>query len=403
MPEKYDVIVVGAGPGGSAAAKKCVDGGLKTLLIEKHKLPRRKACSGIICNVTLNYILENFGPVPESVYGKPYAYRGMGFYFPSVGMIYSETDCYNLYVWRDKFDHWLAKTSGAKLLEQARFVNVDDKGDEVEVTFERNNKKTKATAKYLIGADGGNSHVVRNVAPETYHDMPWVFAGQKYFEGTVDADDRYLHWYLETGMGPFPWLNVKDDQIIIGQAVPIGQKFGPNFNTFLDYLKRKFGLQIKREIATEGCIANMLTPLNRFFPGRGRVIMVGEASGLIHQGGEGISCAMASGGYSGEAILNALNTGQDALSLYKVLVRPEMETALDQFNLFRMMSTGASGNYRQPPLFHELNRKQKFMAMKDFVVFLRKEFFAVDGVGSSVMKNMAHRAITGNYHIPAVD
>ena len=54
MKKKYDVVVVGAGPGGAAAAKRCVDKGLDTLLIDKHKLPRRKACSGIICNVTQN-------------------------------------------------------------------------------------------------------------------------------------------------------------------------------------------------------------------------------------------------------------------------------------------------------------------------------------------------------------
>ena len=45
--QRVDVLVVGAGPGGAAAAKQCVEGGLKTLLIDRHKLPRRKACSGI--------------------------------------------------------------------------------------------------------------------------------------------------------------------------------------------------------------------------------------------------------------------------------------------------------------------------------------------------------------------
>ena len=65
--EKFDVVVVGAGPGGSSAAKKCVDGGLKTLLIDRRKLPRRKACSGIIDNISQNYVFENFGPIPENM------------------------------------------------------------------------------------------------------------------------------------------------------------------------------------------------------------------------------------------------------------------------------------------------------------------------------------------------
>jgi choline dehydrogenase-like flavoprotein len=47
--ERYpDVLVVGAGPGGSAAAKYCAEAGLKTILIEKKKIPRDKVCTGMI-------------------------------------------------------------------------------------------------------------------------------------------------------------------------------------------------------------------------------------------------------------------------------------------------------------------------------------------------------------------
>jgi electron transfer flavoprotein-quinone oxidoreductase len=40
--EKFDLIVVGAGPAGSVAAYTAAKLGLKTLLIEKEKLPRYK-------------------------------------------------------------------------------------------------------------------------------------------------------------------------------------------------------------------------------------------------------------------------------------------------------------------------------------------------------------------------
>ncbi|MDR2036092.1 MAG: NAD(P)/FAD-dependent oxidoreductase [Coriobacteriales bacterium] len=45
MPEKYDVIVVGAGNGGLVAAATTAKAGLKTLLIEKHNLPGGSATS----------------------------------------------------------------------------------------------------------------------------------------------------------------------------------------------------------------------------------------------------------------------------------------------------------------------------------------------------------------------
>ena len=42
----YDVVVVGAGPAGSTAAKFCSEKGIKTLLIDKDKFPRDKPCGG---------------------------------------------------------------------------------------------------------------------------------------------------------------------------------------------------------------------------------------------------------------------------------------------------------------------------------------------------------------------
>jgi flavin-dependent dehydrogenase len=400
--QRFDVLVVGAGPAGSAAAKKCVDGGLKTLLIDKHKLPRRKACSGILSNVSQNYVLENFGPIPEKAFSKPYISKGMGFYLPSVGMIYTDVDCYNLYVWRDKFDHFLARSSGAVLRDQTRFSRLEEKDGEIEAHLKRNDKITKVRARYLIGADGGNSRVIRSFAPEVYQGMPWAYACQKYFEGKIDADDRYLHWFLTRNMGPFPWMNLKDDQIIIGLAMVKGQKFDTRFNLFVDFLKKNLGLEIKRELAMEACPSNTMTPLNRFFPGRGHVLMVGDAMGLMHQGGEGISCALASGGYAGEAVLQALQKGVNALARYKQLVKPEMETALDQFNPLRMTASSASSTARQPGLLHGLGMADRAKAIRDVAVFLKSEF-GVEGMGNTILKNMLHRLVFRRYRIPAAE
>ena len=40
----YDVIVIGAGPTGSTAAKILAENGCKVLLVEKFKMPRYKSC-----------------------------------------------------------------------------------------------------------------------------------------------------------------------------------------------------------------------------------------------------------------------------------------------------------------------------------------------------------------------
>ncbi len=400
--ERFDVLVVGAGPAGSAAAKKCVDGGLKTLLIDKHKLPRRKACSGILANATQNYVLEHFGPIPQNAFSRPYISKGLAFYFPSVGMVYADVDCYNLYVWRDKFDHFLAASSGAVLRDRTRFLHLEEKGTEIEAFLERNEKVRRVRTRYLIGADGSHSRVIRRVAPSVYQAMPWAYACQKYFEGKVDADARYLHWFLTPGMGPFPWLNLKDDQVVIGLALVKGENFGARFDRFLDFLRKNLGLEIKRELAQEACLSNPMTPLNRFFPGRGRVLMVGDAMGLMHQGGEGISCALRSGGYAGQAVTEAFERGVDALSRYKELVKPEMEIALDQFNPLRMSASSASSNARQPGLLHSLRPVDKAKAIRDAALFPHGAF-EIRGMGETILKNILHRLVFRQYRIPAAE
>jgi flavin-dependent dehydrogenase len=43
-----DVVVIGGGPGGAVAAKNCAQHGMRTILLERKKLPRHKVCGGII-------------------------------------------------------------------------------------------------------------------------------------------------------------------------------------------------------------------------------------------------------------------------------------------------------------------------------------------------------------------
>ena len=46
MPEKFDVIVVGAGPAGTACAYVCAKNGLKVLQIERGEYPGSKNVMG---------------------------------------------------------------------------------------------------------------------------------------------------------------------------------------------------------------------------------------------------------------------------------------------------------------------------------------------------------------------
>jgi len=42
----YDLIVIGAGPAGTSAARTAAQHGLSTILLEKEQVPRTKLCGG---------------------------------------------------------------------------------------------------------------------------------------------------------------------------------------------------------------------------------------------------------------------------------------------------------------------------------------------------------------------
>ena len=56
--KKYDVIIVGAGPSGFAAAKTLKDNNINFCVIDKNKFPREKLCGGGLTNKSLR-VLKN--------------------------------------------------------------------------------------------------------------------------------------------------------------------------------------------------------------------------------------------------------------------------------------------------------------------------------------------------------
>ncbi len=84
--KKWDVIVVGGGPAGSAAAKRCAGAGFQTLLLEKKKLPRVKCCTGMIMSrLAQRAIKEEFGEIPEQALAEPRYLEGYMIYVPGAG------------------------------------------------------------------------------------------------------------------------------------------------------------------------------------------------------------------------------------------------------------------------------------------------------------------------------
>jgi len=69
---RADVVVIGAGPAGTVAAKKCAEHGMSTILLERRTLPRRKVCTGLIISTLAHTIIaEEFGVIPEDALTDP--------------------------------------------------------------------------------------------------------------------------------------------------------------------------------------------------------------------------------------------------------------------------------------------------------------------------------------------
>jgi len=66
-----DVVIVGASLSAAAAAKRLVDAGLETIVLERKELPRHKICSGILSPRGHRFLLENFGPLPREALHQP--------------------------------------------------------------------------------------------------------------------------------------------------------------------------------------------------------------------------------------------------------------------------------------------------------------------------------------------
>ena len=59
--QSFDVIVIGAGPAGAAAAHVAARTGLRVALIDRKTFPREKLCGGLITGRARGHYAEIFG------------------------------------------------------------------------------------------------------------------------------------------------------------------------------------------------------------------------------------------------------------------------------------------------------------------------------------------------------
>ncbi|MBI2172568.1 MAG: NAD(P)/FAD-dependent oxidoreductase [Chloroflexi bacterium] len=157
--ERYDAIVVGAGPAGSAAARGIAQGGFRVLLLEEHtQIGVPLHCSGLVTPRTLEEAGLDNGLVLNRVVGAHiYAPSGrrltLGNGLPRA-----------LVIDRVGLDRALAESaqeSGAELMTGGRLLDAHREKGGVALAVRRKDAVQTLRTRLLIGADGAHSRVAR--------------------------------------------------------------------------------------------------------------------------------------------------------------------------------------------------------------------------------------------------
>ncbi len=332
---KVDVLLIGASLSGAACAKRLVDAGYETVVLEKKKLPRHKICSGILSPRGHRFLLENFGPLPRKILHEPTSCRGVTFHFPSMLSMSMDFDCGPTpHLHRKHSDHWAIERSGVEVHDETSFISLRDEGDHVKVEALRHGKPIGYRARYVVGTDGPNSKVIREVYPDYPQEIPWFLVGQKFHKiYECPLDDDYFHFWFHPRLGYYTWSHARDNRQILGVGWLRGQNFDDVHGRFQRYLEKKYGVRLGPPEDREGCLENFgLSLINRYVFGKGNVLVAGQAAGFLNMMAEGMSCSLHSGAIAGEAAVESLLRNRPVEQVYRKMIVSEVQRCSDQWN-----------------------------------------------------------------------
>jgi len=301
--KNFDIIIIGAGPGGSVAAKVASENGYSTCTIEKEPLGekgRYKACGGAAAwelIEEINYPEEKIGRVIESlelhhVDGESYSKKGKG-----------------AVVWRSTFDKFLtdmAVDSGALLKDNELMINIE----KVEDFYKISTTKDKYTAKYVIAADGVSSPTLKLLGWPFFKSQDVILTITKemnttksYIDKILGSDTVHLFFGIKDLIPVgYAWLFPKTDKITVGwgNQIDLVKNSRKEFEKFwtLPYVKQALK-NSTMEIFKPHLIPVGVRP--KLY--EDKVFAVGDAGGMVDPiSGKGIPYAMMSGQIAIETI-----------------------------------------------------------------------------------------------------
>jgi geranylgeranyl reductase family protein len=377
----FDVIVVGAGAGGAAAAWFLTEAGFRVLVVEKARLPRYKPCGGAVPRSTLDRFPFAFDGVIRS------APTDVRFTFPrQPGLDITLLGHPIAMVMRSEFDAFLLARSRAEVMEGVSVTSVRESGNRVEVQAGEHN----LTARYLVGADGATSRVASCLGLRRGR----RFGGSLEAEVPLDGGGALAEAYGNRAvfaMGSiswgYSWVFPKGDSLSVG----IGKvrQGRADLRQALYHEAARLGIRLDDAQIYGHSLPCYQTP--RWPWGRGaqetlttrRCLLVGDAAGLLDPLiGEGIRYAIVSARLAAEVI------AADSLAGYEAAIWLEIGHSLATAGMV------ANTYYRLPRLSHKIGLRNPATVRHILDILLEKASY--EGIGRRLFAAATGWLLFGN-------
>jgi menaquinone-9 beta-reductase len=316
MNTRWDVVVAGAGPAGSATALLLARAGARVLLVDRARFPREKPCSEYLSPESTR-VLERLGPdvLAAVAAAAPARLSGMKVVAPSGASVVGRFETFSFALPRTRFDAILLNAARARGVEVREGVKVEelvyDSGAVAGVVARetRTGTRERYRARVVVGADGLRSVVARRLG-RVRTTPPRRIAFTAHVAGVRDVSDfgeMHVGRPGYVGLGP-----IGADVTTVALVLPLeearrGECFFEELNRFPGVRGRFDARSIVRRVMATGPFSRWS---RRPVAKGGGALLVGDAADFFDPfTGQGIYSALRGAELAAAAVLEWLATG----------------------------------------------------------------------------------------------